>query len=568
MRTHENKRLKMSAIYRGFLAVLLLSALALHIVYLAYSYRSMERQVQEEHERSLNQVVYATDRFTQEIEACANMLSVSPQIQQVLINRQEPDYLAYLSCQTLLNEFEMAPFNIYRIDLYGMESHALVTSSEGVFYQLEDAEQQQYDALCPFNPSDRAAHWTASYQGSEPPLVRRTRNENYLTLIKPVISLYTGKPKGVLLLSIKYNALSALSAPVQQEETLCASFDETTLFGTAPEGSAYRLVSTQSTSSGINFAYYYRFHEERVFSKRLISMIGLIAVLFLISFVLIVTISERRVRRPISKLLHGFEALENGHFETRLNTEGNVIFNELYQGFDHMAGHLQAAVEDLVAEKTRGRELKQRLLQMQIRPHFLYNIFNNMVWMTEQKKYDTLEQLVTATAGFYKTALNYGSEDILLLENKKQLEYYVRIQKFRFGDRFDLEIEMEDGAEFYQIPNLLLQPLVENAIVHGLRDAEYPGRIVVKVETTAQGVCLAVTDNGCGIPEDTLGEIREAMAHEEGSSERFFALVNIANRLRSRYGDQARIQIDSAVGQGTRVQMDIPEQEQANQKGG
>ena len=224
-----------------------------------------------------------------------------------------------------------------------------------------------------------------------------------------------------------------------------------------------------------------------------------------------------------------------------------------------MAGHLQTVVDELVAEKTRGRELKQRLLQMQIRPHFLYNIFNNMVWMTEQKKYDTLEQLVKSTAGFYKTALNAGSSDIMLLENRRQLEYYVTIQKFRFGDQFDLETQIDEAIEDRMIPNLLLQPLVENAIAHGLRDEKERGKIIVRAKAADGGILLSVSDNGCGITPDRLKAIREAVSSGADNSEQFFALVNIAARLRSVYGSKAELRIESKENAGTRVEIWIPD---------
>ena len=287
-------------------------------------------------------------------------------------------------------------------------------------------------------------------------------------------------------------------------------------------------------------------------------LILLITTLFFLSFLMIVSISERMVGRPIERLLGGFSELEKSHFETRLGSGHDEIFGELYSGFDHMASHLQSAVDELVTEKTRGRELKQRLLQMQIRPHFLYNIFNNMVWMTEQKKYDTLEQLVKSTAGFYKPALNAGSSDIMLLDNQKQLQYYVNIQKFRFGDRFDLEVHLDENVEDRLIPNLLLQPLVENAIVHGMQSLDRRGRITVSATARDSGILLTVQDNGRGIEPEQLQLIQEAIQSGVDNSDQFFALVNIAARLRSVYGSRATLQIQSERDQFTRVDIWIP----------
>lgn len=547
-------QLRMGKIYRGFLFVLLISALSLHVVYMAFTYARMERQAREERQRILQQGVNFTDRFLSEIEDCANTLSVSQTLQQVLLNRQKIDYLAFRDCQNLLNEYTMAPFDIYRIDLYVTSQDALVTSSEGVFYHLSPEERTVYENWLPAgNPQ-----WLLTYQGREPPLVRKTRNENYLTFIKPVISIYTGKAMGVLLLSVRYREFESFLPSVQEDEHVRILYNQEQLCGHLSESKDSILLSVSSPASGITFEYRYHFHWTQIFSTRLLLLIVLITFLFLISFLIIVSISERMVGQPIKRLLHGFSQLEKSHFETRLGNGQDEIFGELNRGFDHMAAHLQSAVDELVTEKTKGRELKQRLLQMQIRPHFLYNIFNNMVWMTEQKAYEPLEQLVKSTAGFYKTALNAGSSDILLLENQKQLQYYVTIQKFRFGDRFDLEFYLDENVEDRLIPNLLLQPLVENAIVHGMQNLPRRGKITVRAEAADNGILLSVEDNGSGIPPERLCLIHEAIRSGADNSDQFFALVNIAARLRSVYGDKASLDIRSEQDRYTRVEIRIP----------
>ena len=547
------KRLRMGRIYRGFLLVLLISALSLHVVYMAFTYARMERQAREERQRVLQQGVSFADRFLEEIEDCANILSVSQTLQQVLLTRQRIDYLAFRDCQNVLNEYTMAPFGIYRLDLYVSSQEALVTSSEGVFYHLSPEQRAMYENCL----AEGRSQWMLNYQGQEPPLVGKTRNESYLTFVRPVVSMYTGKTRGVLFLSVKYREFETFLPAVQAGEAVRILYGQTELCGSRSENRKDTVLSVTSQTSGISFEYGYRFRWTQIFSFRLLLLIALITALFLISFLIIVFISERMLGRPIERLLYGFSELEKSHFEIRLDGGQDEIFGELYSGFEHMASHLQSAVDELVTEKTRGRELKQRLLQMQIRPHFLYNIFNNMVWMTEQKSYDRLEQLVKSTAGFYKTALNAGSSDIMLLENQRQLEYYVTIQKFRFGDRFDLEVHLDEAVEDQLIPNLLLQPLVENAIVHGMQNLSRRGRIIVTAGPVDGGLLLAVEDNGSGIDPERLRLIREAIRSGEDNSDQFFAMVNIAARLRSVYGDRADLQIQSEPDRYTRVEIRI-----------
>ncbi len=397
------------------------------------------------------------------------------------------------------------------------------------------------------------SYWTLNYQTSEPNIVARTRNTRYITLVKRVVSIYTGKTKGILMLSVPYDQFASFTAQTPEGEHSCLSFREKLLCGERIALPGWTTISMALEHEDFVFEYAYPFRFFTIFSKGFLLVMTVIMLLFLLGFVLIVFIAERSVTKPVDRLLGGFVRVEKGEFDARMDNDGDEIFGDLNRGFDHMAGHLQSAVNELVDERIRGRELKQRLLLMQIKPHFLYNIFNNMIWLVEQKKYDNLEQLVTATAGFYKSALNVGSYDILLYDNQRQLDYYVRIQKFRFGDRFDLHMEVSEEAQELCIPNLLLQPLVENAISHGFANLDRLGLITLTAWVDDQELLIRVCDNGCGIPPGLLDEIRRAMISGVDSSQRFFALVNVASRLRSRYGGRASIDITSRSGEGAPI---------------
>lgn len=550
-------RLRMRRMYLYFLLVLLACALALHAAYLVQSCYSLREQARQEREHILHQQVYHTERYLQEAEACANTLCVSPRLQQVLIERQTTDYLAFADCRDLLTEFQMTPYDIYRIDLYVASSHSLITSSEGVFYHLDEAKRSVFEKMLD-RSSETDVYWTLDYQTREPGIVARMRSSRYITLVKRVVSIYTGKVKGILLLSVSYDHFDSYAALTPENEYSCLSFCGQTICGERMTQPGWNDISMALQQDGFEFAYTYRFDYATLFSGPFVLVMAVIMLLFLLGFVLIVFITERRVAQPVERLLLGLQRLEKGEFDIRMNNDGDELFGDLNRGFDHTASHLQASVTELVDERTRRRELKQRLLMMQIKPHFLYNIFNNMIWLVEQQKYDNLKQLVTATAGFYKSVLNAGLDAILLYDNMRQLDYYVQIQKFRFGDRFDLEMQLSEDVEELSIPNLLLQPLVENAINHGFQDLERRGRIVLTAKIVQQELCICVRDNGCGMSPQRLEQIRQAMRGEEDNGREFFALVNVALRLRSRYDGRADMTIESTAGTGTEVTLRIP----------
>lgn len=548
-------RLRMRSMYTSFLLVLLICALILHMAYVAQAVSTVRAQLALEKEHLLRQEIYHTDRFLQEIEDCANALCISPRLQNVMISRQQIDYLRFADCRDLLSEYVIGPYPVYRADLYLSGAGCLITSSEGVFYHLTEDERAVYDEMA--LAAEQGNFWTASYQSCEPDLVSRTRNTHYITLVWQVSSLYTGKPRGILLLSVPYSEFASFDAAAADEYTRIL-YNQEVLIGNVPDQGEWLRLDAEGGRRGFSFEYYYQFRVQQLFSWTFVMVVLVVSVLMLGSYLVIIGIAERRIARPAAHLLEGFERLEAGGFGLRLMHYDDVIFGDLNRGFDHMAEHLQTTVAELVEERTSGEQLKQELLMMQIRPHFLYNIFNNLVWLAEARDIENLEQLVYATAGFYKTALGAGTEDILLLENCEQLKYYVRIQKFRFGDRFDMEMTLTEETEMLAIPNLLLQPLVENAIVHGFQGLERRG--VIRVETNVQGseLVLQVTDNGCGMNAEQLNEIRTAMERGTSNSKRFFALVNVAQRVRYRYGTEAVLTIDGAPDRGCRITLRLP----------
>ncbi len=559
MRDRVKRKGRIRPIYVWFLGTLLIAAFILNLVYMIYYSYETRRLDEEDKTRILNQTVYYTDQYMKEVEAGANMLSVSSSVQKLMTYRISKNYLDYVSCMDTLTEYVTTAPKIYRVDLYEQDNRTLVTSSEGVFYDLTEEESRYYDACM---TKDENWFWDTDYAGNEPRLVSQTRNGRYMSLIKPVYSIYTGKKMGVLCLSIELSELEKLLSQTEaDEEVMCLSFGGKELIGTKPDRERVRQIVMTSDYSQMEFAYYFVPGSIKIFSIQYAAVIFLILLFFASIFFCIVQISERKMFEPVDLLLDGFKKVEQGEFGVRLKEGNQALFQELFHGFNHMAQTLEHMIEELSNERTRRNEFKFRLLQMQIKPHFLYNLFNNMIWMMEQKDYEKLGVLIQATAGYYKTALNYGNRDIMLMDNQRQLEYFAEIQKIRFGDLFTFNVCFPEELQLYSIPNLLLQPLVENAIVHGLAGAEGVCHIQVSAWEEGDMLVITVEDDGCGIEQEELENIRREIANYEKDGSKYFALVNIMARLQNRYKGRADFEIFSRTKQGTRIVIRIPLEE-------
>ncbi len=553
------RKQKIRPVYVWFLGTLLVAAFILNLVCMIYYSYNARKMDEDDRTRILSQTVSFVDRYMKEVEEGASMLAVSSDVQKLMTYRIGKNYWDYVSCMNMLTEYAMTVPKIYRIDLYERDKRTLLTSSEGVFYDLSEEESAYYQACL---EREESWFWDPDYAGKEPKLVSQTRNGRYMSLIKPVYSMYTGKKMGVLCLSIALSELENLMPQTEDgAEALCLTYEGRPILGEVLETGKVRRISMASAYSSMEFDYYFVPRSVRIFNLQYIAIILLVLAFFAAIFFSIVHISERKMFEPVDMLLDGFQKVEQGKFGVRLEGGQQELFQELFHGFNHMASTLERMINELSDERTRRNEFKFQLLQMQIKPHFLYNLFNNMIWMMEQKDYERLGVLIQSTAGYYKTALNYGNSDIMLMDNERQLEYFAEIQKIRFGDRFTFSVCIPEEMKLYAIPNLLLQPLVENAIVHGLTGMEEVCHIQVTAEEEGSSLVLSVEDDGCGIRPEELENIHQELANYEKDGSRYFALVNIRARLQNRYKGKADFTIVSRLRQGTRAVIKIPLEE-------
>lgn len=547
-------------IYLYFFVTILAAAMIINIVYMVYYSYITQKIDNQERSRTLSQTVYFTDRFVKEIEDCSSVLSIAASVQKLLTYRVEKDYLDYADCAEMLSGYTMTVPGIYRIDLYIRNNDTLLTSAEGVFYDLAEEENQGYRDY--FDRSEKW-FWDMEYRGREPEFVARNRNERYISLVKPVYSRFTGKKEGVVCISINLSELEKiLPAASEKGDVMTVSYHDARVTGQLPENLGERRLTQVSEYSGLAFDYYFPKPNLLMNSMTVFWVIFALTAFFAALFFILVEISERKMFYPVTTLLEAFDKVEKGQFDIRLDDNRNDLFRDIFQHFNQTAARLKQMIEELSNERTRRNEFKFRLLQMQIKPHFLYNLFNNMVWMVEQRDYEKLEVLINATAGYYKTALNYGNKDILLAENQRQLEYYAEIQRIRFGEKFTFSVDFAEEVMFLSIPNLLLQPLMENAIVHGTKNVEDR---VISIRVTGKildnSLYLEVWDDGCGIDPEMLRDIRGEIRNYEDNGSKYFALVNVAARIQSRYKGRARMLVDSCFGKWTRVVIEIPVEE-------
>jgi two-component system, sensor histidine kinase YesM len=234
---------------------------------------------------------------------------------------------------------------------------------------------------------------------------------------------------------------------------------------------------------------------------------------------------------------------------------------ELGMSFNIMIGKIRELLDSKIKEQENLKKAELRALQAQINPHFLYNTLDTIVWMAESKKTDQVIEIVTALSSFFRISLSKGKDWITIGEEIERTRSYLTIQKMRYRDIMDYEIKVDEGVLDYTILKLILQPLVENALYHGVKNKRQGGTIIVRAKRKDENeILLEVEDNGIGFTPEKLAMIQEELNDDSGEIklESGFGIGNVNKRIKLYYGKQYGLSIKSEHYAGTRVTLVIP----------
>ncbi|UUZ84687.1 sensor histidine kinase [Paenibacillus sp. P26] len=300
------------------------------------------------------------------------------------------------------------------------------------------------------------------------------------------------------------------------------------------------------------------FPEEEVLSKvnnikylSLMIMFG--AVLFAILFAALLA---RYISKPIQHLTRQVNRIEEGHLIVAVKKWPQYEMTVLNKGLKDMVDRIGALLRQVKEEQEMKRQMEISLLQAQIQPHFLYNTLFSIKRLCDMGEAKEAGSMITALSTFFRISISKGQEVISIAQELEQVQTYLFIQKMRYGDVFHYEIEVEPSLLDYPIVKLTLQPLVENAIYHGIKKSEEQGRIQITGYDAGEDIYLYVQDNGIGMHADKLAEIKAGLS-DTGQAKVGFGIGNVHRRLQMHYGDDCGLYYESEPGKGTVVMVKI-----------
>ena len=202
------------------------------------------------------------------------------------------------------------------------------------------------------------------------------------------------------------------------------------------------------------------------------------------------------------------------------------------------------------------------MLQSQINPHFLYNTLDAIIWLAEAGEQKKVVSMVRSLSEFFRTSLNRGKDIIFVKEELQHVRSYLEIQKVRYQDILDYEIHVPEELEKYLIPKITIQPLVENALYHGIKNKRDSGKIEVRGRKEKETLIIEIEDDGIGISKERLWQVRDGIQKKILTGKDIYGLYNVHERIRLNFGEEYGIDIQSTYGEGTVVRILLPCQEE------
>lgn len=281
------------------------------------------------------------------------------------------------------------------------------------------------------------------------------------------------------------------------------------------------------------------------------------AVVLMAAALILSSIVSRGITRPIQKLRVSMKKVQEGNFnEGNVEVEAVNEIGSLTEAFNVMTRKIRELMEQNVYEQKEKRKSEIRALQSQINPHFLYNTLDSIIWMAEGKKNEEVVQMTAALARLLRQCISNEEEKISVAQEAEYCRSYLIIQKMRYKDKLEYEIRIDDSIKRYPIMKLMLQPLIENAIYHGLKYKEGKGMLVVNGYAKEDFLIFEIRDNGVGMDPETLAHIFER--HRVNYQSNGVGVYNVQKRIQLTYGQKYGISYESRQGEGTVCSITIP----------
>lgn len=407
---------------------------------------------------------------------------------------------------------------------------------------------------------------------------KRYSTDNVLAISQAVLDRETGEPLGVLLADLDIREISRLTDDITLAKTgfvFIMDGQGQVVYGPRSE-LLYRIHPKWFDSGSGNIVCAIRGREYNLIYNRsaqidliavgvydmnqtLSAVEGVLRVSWLCALAILILAGAGSLlfaasfTRPMTQLTKLMIQVRGGDLDVRFDSRCKGEVGYLGRCFNIMVGEMKKLLELVYQEQQNKREAELKILQEQIKPHFLYNTLDTIQWMAKRHNADDVVEIVHALTSLFRVSLSKGREQILLSDEMSHVKAYLYIQKTRYEDLFDYRIRCDETLLRCRVVKLILQPLVENALYHGIKEMDEYGEIVIDISREDEDtMLLSVSDSGVGMTADQCGELNALLSASQRPADlKCYGILNVNDRVRLTCGEQFGLRFRPREGGGT-----------------
>ena len=521
------------------------------------------------------------DSYIDYMENIAYLISSNEDVQDYLFDEKIDNEGRY----RILNQFQTildSRSDIRNVGIISKNGRMLINDGSKSVNQDLDLNTQEWYATAlekPNGPILTSSHVQHIISGERPWVITLSRGIRDRS--------GSGEKEGVFFIDLNYSAISELCDqstvgtkgyafildakgnivyhPQQQQlynelqtENISLIMDtdeDTVLTGTGNDGKLYSISRSEKT--GWTVVDCTNVKELLSKSRQAQSVYVLTAIILVIVALLFSRFMARSITLPIQKLRDSMKKVQEGDFSVSdVVVDSKNEIGSLTKSFDVMTHRIHELMEQNVHEQEEKRKSELKALQSQINPHFLYNTLDSIIWMAEGKKNEEVVLMTASLARLLRQSISNEDEVVPIANEVEYARGYLTIQKMRYKDKLEFQIEVDSSILYIPLIKLVLQPIIENAIYHGLKYKESKGLLIVKGFMKDGNAVLQVIDDGVGMDEETLAHIYDK--HKVNYHSNGVGVYNVQKRLKLYYGEDYGITYTSELGKGTTATITIP----------
>ena len=563
-------------------AVLVLSAVVIVTgVSMKFTNTSIFENSSEYTHTIIQQMNQNIDSYIDYMENIAYLISSNEDVQDYLFDEKIDNEGRY----RILNQFQTildSRSDIRNVGIISKNGRMLINDGSKSVNQDLDLNTQEWYATAlekPNGPILTSSHVQHIISGERPWVITLSRGIRDRS--------GSGEKEGVFFIDLNYSAISGLCDqstvgtkgyafildakgnivyhPQQQQlynelqtENISLIMDtdeDTVLTGTGNDGKLYSISRSEKT--GWTVVDCTNVKELLSKSRQAQSVYVLTAIILVIVALLFSRFMARSITLPIQKLRDSMKKVQEGDFSvSNVVVDSKNEIGSLTKSFDVMTHRIHELMEQNVHEQEEKRKSELKALQSQINPHFLYNTLDSIIWMAEGKKNEEVVLMTASLARLLRQSISNEDEVVPIANEVEYARGYLTIQKMRYKDKLEFQIEVDSSILYIPLIKLVLQPIIENAIYHGLKYKESKGLLIVKGFMKDGNAVLQVIDDGVGMDEETLAHIYDK--HKVNYHSNGVGVYNVQKRLKLYYGEDYGITYTSELGKGTTATITIP----------